>query len=80
MVYETACYIYDLLFQKNLGDKLLLIEMGIYINSRIAIEDSIRKVRTFFKNDIGNRHLYRKTLYKCCNMGYTNTNMKKEVV
>ncbi len=31
VVYEIACYIYNLLFQKNLGGKLLPIEMGIYI-------------------------------------------------
>lgn len=37
-----------------------------------------------FTNDIEkiikNKHLYSETLYKCCNMGYTNTNMKKEVI
>ena len=31
VVYEIACYIYNLLFQKKLGGKLLPIEMGIYI-------------------------------------------------
>lgn len=31
VVYEIACCIYNLLFQKNLGGKLLPIEMGIYI-------------------------------------------------
>ncbi len=39
---------------------------------------------SFFINDIEkiikNKHLYSETLYKCCNMGYTNTNMKKEVI
>ena len=31
VVYEIACHICNLLFQKNSGGKLLPIEMGIYI-------------------------------------------------
>ena len=26
------------------------------------------------------KHLYRETLYRCCNISYTNTIMKKEVI